>query len=264
MSRKNIKNEKLHDVPVGISTKSYQNANCLIRCMPKLEYLLGDLRKMGMSPRFYIEDFDYLDIQFHEKNVNKIAIPMLCFCDIPLKQLKNHYVTYGSYGIALSKEWGERNKIAPVHYLYENSDVFEEFRELFNYANKNDDENIFNYLFNRLIFTKPKAGFQEKTKKLFTDEQEHRYIPNLFTCDELEQFYINPSFLLADLNHSIANDEKYLLSFHTEDVKYIVVESNKEKNNVANVILDNDKLSKQEKTELVTKIISIEEIEDDF
>ncbi|PNZ42880.1 abortive infection system antitoxin AbiGi family protein [Staphylococcus simulans] len=196
--------------------------------------------------------------------MNKIAIPMLCFCDIPLKQLKNHYGTYGNHGIALSKEWGENKKISPVHYLFKNSDVFEEFRELFKYANEKEDRVIQNYIFNRLMFTKPKSGYQDGSIKFFTDEQEHRYIPNLFENEELSQFYINPTFELDDLNHSIALDEKHLLSFATIDVKYIIVSTNREKNVVANEIANNKKLTQSEQIELITKIISKEEIEDDF
>ncbi|RIN39524.1 hypothetical protein BU043_11715, partial [Staphylococcus simulans] len=223
MNRENIKKEKMSNIPVGSADKSFQNANCLIRCMNKIEYLLGDLRKMGMFPRYNTEDYSYLNLQYDEKNLRKLAIPMLCFCDIPLKQLKNHSGSYGNYGIALSKEWGEKYKISPVHYLYGNSDVFEEFRELFNYANQNNDDNIFNYLFNRLMFTKPKCGIQDDKIKLFTDEQEHRYIPDFFMNNELNQFYFNPSFKLNDLNHSISIDESYLLPFTTNDVRYIIV-----------------------------------------
>ncbi|HHD63799.1 MAG TPA: hypothetical protein ENK96_05420 [Desulfobulbaceae bacterium] len=49
------------------------------------------------------------------------AIPMVCFCDIPLSQIKKHIKNYGEYAIGLSKEWAIRNKINPVLYTFSNS-----------------------------------------------------------------------------------------------------------------------------------------------
>jgi hypothetical protein len=52
---------------------------------------------------------------------SNIAIPMVCFCDIPLSSIRNHINVYGRYAIGLSKEWGKKKHISPVMYALSNS-----------------------------------------------------------------------------------------------------------------------------------------------
>ena len=74
---------------------------------------LCDYIKWGYIPaRYCVEDVSYLKLDFE-----KIGMPMKCFCDIRLHELKFHLDCYGYYGIAFSKEWGMRNKLQPVHYI---------------------------------------------------------------------------------------------------------------------------------------------------
>ncbi len=47
--------------------------------------------------------------------------PMICFCDIPLSQAKEHIRSYGPYGIGLTKAWGIKNRLNPVAYIDEHS-----------------------------------------------------------------------------------------------------------------------------------------------
>ena len=43
------------------------------------------------------------------------ALPMVCFCDIPLSQIREHTDDYGKYGIGINKQRG-KEKISPVAY----------------------------------------------------------------------------------------------------------------------------------------------------
>ncbi|MEN1895628.1 abortive infection system antitoxin AbiGi family protein [Staphylococcus nepalensis] len=270
----------------GTSKKaSYQNADCLIRCMKQKKFLINTIKDMGMYPRFNKENIEFLNIQFQENSLTELYIPMLCFCDIPLKYLNQHNKIYGDYAIALKKEWGEKNKIAPVHYLYNDSDVFDEFRSLFLFANefekKSTDQRVYSYLFNRLFFTKPKSGLETiqtrdnetgksteiTIEKLYTDEQEHRYVPNLHRINtKIKQFYTNKDNIpLDDLSNSLTSYRQYKLTFTVSDIKHIILKSNIEKQEIIEAIMNSPNIDKlDDKYDAISKIVTLEEIEEDF
>lgn len=81
------------------------SADTLFHFTDRLENIISILEN-GFYPRYCME-------QINEK---EIAIPIVCFCDIPLSQIKNHINNYGKYGIGLKKEWGIENGLNPVFY----------------------------------------------------------------------------------------------------------------------------------------------------
>ena len=85
---------------------------------PSLDNLLGIL-KNTFYPRYCYDEFDLIDND--TQSFIEDAIPMVCFCDIPLSQLMNHINTYGKYGLGMSKEWGIREGLNPVIYFNRNS-----------------------------------------------------------------------------------------------------------------------------------------------
>ena len=52
------------------------------------------------SPRYCLEHLAFMA----SENID-LAIPMVCFCDIPLSQIIDHVDTYGEYAIGLNKDW---------------------------------------------------------------------------------------------------------------------------------------------------------------
>ena len=48
-------------------------------------------------------------------------IPMISFCDMPIKTYANVLSPYGKFGISLSKKWATENKLTPVLYIDKNS-----------------------------------------------------------------------------------------------------------------------------------------------
>lgn len=247
--------------------------------MKEKDHLFNIVSEMGMYPRFNKENFEFIDVKYKEKPLNKLYIPMLCFCDIPLKNLTNHNITYGNYAIALTKSWGEKNKISPIHYLFENSHVYEQLKSLFNLANSEENEVLYNYLFNRLFFTKPKSGIEsnnvidkkveihtETKNVLYTDEQEHRFVPDLERIDtDIAQFYIDEDIPLKELNDSLSKVEKYKLSFEVSDIKHIILPSRNEKIELIDIIINSSKIeTNNDKYELISKLTTLQEIEEDF
>src|ERR1700761_6509631 len=107
MSTEDIKRERL-------------SSNTLFNFSSKSEYFYKKLQD-GFAPRFVLEDYSLI---LDPSEDFKKAFPMVCFCDIPLSQLKDHYKEYGQYGIGLTKEWGIRNKLSPILYLPSNESDF--------------------------------------------------------------------------------------------------------------------------------------------
>ena len=50
-----------------------------------------------------------------------LAIPMVCFFDIPLSQISEHSAKYGKCANGIKKEWAIQQGVTPVLYFHENS-----------------------------------------------------------------------------------------------------------------------------------------------
>jgi hypothetical protein len=70
------------------------------------------------------------------------AVPMVSFCDIPMSEIKTHIGKYGSYGIGLSKEWGQRNHLNPVFYVDKNSSIGKSYHDAFKFLFHNPGKKI--------------------------------------------------------------------------------------------------------------------------
>jgi len=93
------------------------SANTLFHFTKEKKFLLSIL-KNGLFIRYSLETYGGI-----LKSNDELVLPMCCFCDIPLSQVKEHTKKYGSYSIGLSKEWGMRNGISPVLYAHKKSDT---------------------------------------------------------------------------------------------------------------------------------------------
>ena len=79
------------------------SSNNLFHFYPEFQYLKQAINE-GLWPRYFIEK---------KWSAKDIAIPMFCFCDIPLSQIKDHIDEYGHYGIGVTKDFARDNKITP-------------------------------------------------------------------------------------------------------------------------------------------------------
>ena len=139
--KKVIKN--VNNVKKSKYKKFKQSANVLFNFMGELRFLREILKTKCISPRYCEEDMRYLKIS----DLNSIAFPMKCFCDINLSKLEKHRKLYGDYGIGLTKEWGIKKGVQPVLYLIEHSPLFKKISECLNdeYLNEHHlNENNFN------------------------------------------------------------------------------------------------------------------------
>ena len=115
------------------------------------------------------------------------AIPMVCFCDIPLSDIAEHTQKYGNYAIGLKKTWAMEQGVTPILYVHDNSVFIEHGLEALNWSlelSAKDPKHLNERLaqvMSLFFMMKPYEGYQErdgKRKKVrFYDEREWRYIP---------------------------------------------------------------------------------------
>jgi hypothetical protein len=260
--------------------KKNLSANTLFHFTNKLEYFLGILEN-DFSPRYCAEDWTPLtgDDSILDKMV---AIPMVCFCDIPLSQIGNHMNVYGSYAIGLKKEWGIKNKLTPLLYCHNDSDIATSLKIIRKSDSKFTKEALVN-LVDILRYVKPYEGkfinkLGETIDVRFYDEREWRYVPAKAMRIKREKEKIdfpvslyNSQFLtdgeidktkLEEANRKIS---EFKLTFTPDDIKYIIIEKEIDRLKIAEKIKSvKGKFSYESIQTLITKIITKEQIIDDF
>jgi hypothetical protein len=237
-------------------------------------------------PCYCLEDQSYL-VSGHLSPY--AAIPMVCFCDIPLSQINFHTQVYGSYCIGLTKKWGISNKINPVMYaipesystsLLKNSfaDLYPLNPKLLRYETEETNfaiRNVATMLYSFFTFLKPYEGEFWRDGQLvnknvkFYDEREWRYVPPLNELNDRglipvmskEQYYNNQE---RDLYNKQLK-KFFSLKFSAADIKYIIVKNDSEIIKFAEQI---DRLAarytQEEKRLLITRLMSMEQIISDF
>lgn len=248
------------------------SANTLFHFTRTKENLINILRN-DFHVRYSPENFHYYEN-------NKAAIPMVCFCDIPLAQIKDHVDEFGSYALGLKKEWGIDKGISPVIYTLKNTFLDSCLRDMYVkcHIDKDDPsltveerdqllEDSFKF-FRLSSFIKEYEGVSRKTEKpkRFYDEREWRYIlPTELMKDYsrlLDYEFENAEFLKA-YNDDIAKYHR--LEFVPNDISYIIVEKESEILETIDLVQTiKERFTENEKKLLTTRIISMERIKEDF
>ncbi|WP_459926285.1 abortive infection system antitoxin AbiGi family protein [Flavobacterium covae] len=217
-------------------------------------------------------------------------IPMISFCDTPLKTYSNLGAIYGKYGIGMSKNWAIKNKLNPVLYIDKNSLLLENFinalkgslttieiasKVLKNNPNKQGasiSKNMTNsveYLTYSLYHTK---HYQDNLPRLdnkeyrFYDEREWRFIPE-FQCAVCQLKKSEEEFnVWRKQSKKKPLLEEVSLEFDFLDIEHIVIEKNEDLIEIIETIknIEDSKLKGHQKELLYAKIICFEKLERDF
>jgi hypothetical protein len=94
-----------------------KEVNHIVRYCDKIEYLLENISTKCFQPSYCKEIF----------NNQKLLIPMVSFCNILLRDVEN-YMYYGDYGLGFNIDWAIRNKISPVIYTHDTSEILNLFK----------------------------------------------------------------------------------------------------------------------------------------
>jgi len=214
------------------------SANTLFHFCKK-ENLIGIL-KDNFHPHYHLEDFSSFFPNLNKK-FNEYAIPMCCFCDLPLSNIKDHIVKFGPYGIGLSKEWGMRNRLNPIMYLYNGSFLTNTIKNLYHstfplwdyeYLSDpelsfviSDIEEVYRHF---LAFVKPYQIIIEENGNneydRIYDEREWRYVPIIEPGEGLKSYLEKCDFqdeIIKNLEEKKLIEHKKL-EFEPDDIKYII------------------------------------------
>lgn len=224
---------------------------------------------------------DNFKIKFCLENINLItelnyAAPMLSFCDIPLSQIKDHIGKYGAYGIGLTKEWAQRNKLNPVIYVQTESFLGKSIEESYREITGGPDiawdsltggqQHWLNILRHVKNYEADLSRGGEVIKNYrFSDEREWRYTPSYEECKEMA---INPSSYKTEKDKEIINKkvENLRLEFEPNDIKYIIIERESEISEFVEILRKSkgNKYSYNDVERLMTRIITSEQIKTDL
>lgn len=238
------------------------SSNTLFHFTNSLNNILNIL-KYNFIPHYCLEKF-----RLRDNNI-EAAFPFVSFCDIPLAQVKEHLAIYGDYGIGFKRNWGYSNGLNPVLYI-ENNSTFADFSyKLFQNIAGDKDKNhstLAEFAMKMVSILKSFEGDYKKGGKTFSNyrfynEREWRFIP-----DGL--YMILKNDFEDRIKRERANDKvaSKKLFFQPNDISYIII---KDENEIENMI-ENLKIIKSRKYDdrtiekLISRIITVEQIKDDF
>lgn len=198
------------------------------------------------------------------------ALPMACFCDIPLSQIHDHLLFYGNYGIGLSKSWSDKqSELASVLYTKRASRIASHVAYILK-TYQNDTFNIKTEDFIILSRIKKYSGetYSKKedsfVKRCFYDEREWRYIPKELSPSNC---FIKHGKQKIEIEEYLNEKFKYELTFSTNDIKYLIVNTEKEREELIRLLSDGKllgKTSNKERTLTMSKILTVKQIQEDF
>lgn len=210
----------------------------------------------GFWPRYCIE------YGWGEQEDHDFAVPMVCFCDIPLSQIHNHIKVYGGYGIGMSKEWAISKGMAPVHYLQKGSFMIDALNELRKKGEKADRLKHLTFLkkYKGVMRRKNQEGkLKQYSDYIFYNEREWRYVPDVTPkCAKVTDD--------KTINEEKLNEKtrEHLLCFNPVDIKYLIIKTEKQRMDLLTTIDKKYIATEEEKALLKSKIITCEQIVNDF
>lgn len=243
------------------------SANTLFHFTRDIDILLNILRSK-FYPRLCLEQ-----IIMPELNL-RLAIPMVCFCDIPLSQISEHVAKYGNYAIGIKKNWAIQQGVSPILYVHEKSliprTIFSEIKDLSPAVLKNPKGDAvvkMKRFVDTVCMMKPYEGYDERVGKTirYYDEREWRYVPPRENDDQFT-YLVESLFQEKEVKDKInSENEKYGVEFNPDVINYLLVKN------------DDDVLRLEREIETIkggfsynsvqllkTRILSMERIQEDM
>lgn len=176
-------------------------------------------------------------IRFNDKQII-FGIPMVCFIESPVSEWHNIPTTYGEYAIGFSRRWGVSKGGQSVQYYDIDSYHLENLcSNVKRILGTSKDKAILDNMYNQIVHTKNFEG-ELFTKKFnykryrFVDENEFRIVPHIHDMivnDTLPLLFSKKEYM----EHVPINENVHNLTFNIEDIRFLVVKSQEEQENIA-------------------------------
>lgn len=265
MAKKKHKTYDLGEIALNPKTPQHRtwntNADSLCNYMKDLEYLKMKLRDKALIPRYVAETTSYLGVG----NLNKMAFPMICFCDIPFSKIQIHINSYGEYGIAFNKtsllmKYG----IQPIHYISKNSPLIHDFHDAFLCCMEKDTianeyELLSDYLLSTLVFMKPVSEPKKENNEeyIFQNECEWRFVPKSSDLPpDMELILLNEDVTEKSIqlySKVLEKHDESWIKYEWSDVKYLIVPDEKDAFDIIDYIYELP-INEKDKKMLISKI----------
>ncbi|MDT3387859.1 MAG: hypothetical protein LIR46_08890 [Bacteroidota bacterium] len=243
------------------------SANTLFHFTRDIETLLSIL-KSKFYPRLCLEQ------RILPKSDLRLAIPMVCFCDIPLSQISEHSLKYGEYAIGIKKDWAINQGVSPILYVHDKSlilnTVLSEIKATSDDVLANPtgcaSERMRKFV-DAVCMMKPYEGYDERIKKSirYYDEREWRYVPSRENGDQF--VYITEALFHDERVREKLNseNEKYGVEFNPDVINYLIVANDKDVLTLKHEIETIKGAFPYNSVQLLmTRIISMERIREDM
>lgn len=231
------------------------SSSTLFHFTKKMDTLLSIL-KDGFWPRYCVEKgWENRDIDF--------ALPMVCFCDIPLAQISEHTAFYGKFGIGVSAEWTRKIKnLSPVQYISLGSALYNRVnRELTKLKNGKYDEIDYEYLSRaKKVSGKIKNEIAKDETKKYYDEREWRYIPDM----PIQQLMVPVDKKFGCDTLKLSEQTKNMkLALEYDKIRYLIVPDEKARKKLIGELTNKMDLEQNQLYLLLSRIISLDLIKKD-
>lgn len=248
------------------------SSNALFHFTRSMDDLVSIL-KYDFVPRLCLEN--YSDMFGDQGKEFTMAFPMVCFCDLPISQLRGHMEFYGSYGLGMKKEWGIKNGISPVLYMQPGSNTAADITGLLGFLDgrsmPNEAEDYRKHLRSIIRQIKLYEGYVEKdgqqVPKRFYDEREWRWVPCVTEGDGSDLLSLTDESFRDLHRREPARDKasKTHLVFEPADIDYIIVAGENEIPDIIEAVESfRERYDAKTVRILTSRIISAERIKSDF
>lgn len=203
----------------------------------------------------------------HFWNGYKFALPMACFCDIPLSQISEHISKYGKFGIGFKSSWQTVQSLSSAIYTRSESNLAKRAsRKLYALCDGKTKPSLSYsdiYLLTHIkkykgMFLHGKEGDKISKNVIFYNEREWRYVPSDITLDEIKIEKEDRKRI------EVENNKKYSMHFNPFDIRYIIVSDDGNRYDLIEYLGKLDFGTDRDRAILKSRILTVPQIIDDF